>query len=419
MSNQEPKLQPKPQQTAPTAPLVVDSPDWDNAPDQVMEVASAAQAVEMIPLESIKADRNKMDPQVEALFSKLGSTDDPEALQKSVDEYMAAGRREIVEATRISNALANDQSLNLDGDSPAAKAILDMRQMFDELNPANQGNLMEKNKLFGIIPLPGMTKLQRYLRKYQSAQANLEALSKNMITAQAKVETDLASLKMNKKELWQAIEKMANAAYFAETLSEKVEAHLNELAQNDPRKADVLRSEVLYMLKQNVGDLRSAQAEALKSYMITKTLIKTGRDVKNACNRMNTLGMQALATAVMLARATKTQSDTMIMLKGAQETIESLSSSTADMLGQHVDMVIQFEQNPLFGIETLKANISKVTEAAQKFDNYRLSALDVMTRNNAHLKEFVEGEMSKIRDENNAGKTVADAMSTSRGALDL
>src|SRR5690606_20537001 len=158
----------------------------------------------------------------------------------------------------------------------------------------------------------------------------------------------------------------------------------------------------LYYVRQNLSDVRAAQALTVNAYQVAGELRKTGREVINGCDRVMTLGMAALSVAVTLAKATGVQVQTLQMLSSSKKTIEDLIGATGDALQSHVTQVTQFASDPLLGVRTIEDMFSKTLAAMQTMEEYRSTSLDVMAQNNAVLKGHIESHLARIQSEHAA-----------------
>jgi len=183
------------------------------------------------------------------------------------------------------------------------------------------------------------------------------------------------------------MQKLAAAAYFAESLDRKLDAKVSELQSTDPQRAQSLRQEVLFYARQNLTDILTQQAVCVNGYLALDVLKKTGREMMNGCTRVATTGMSALAVAQTVARATGNQIQVMEMLQGVNATIGKLISEGGKQLNQHVDATAQFASNPMIGIEQIKEMFGQTFKAMDAMDTFRAKAIDTMGQNNAIMKE--------------------------------
>jgi uncharacterized protein YaaN involved in tellurite resistance len=126
---------------------------------------------------------------------------------------------------------------------------------------------------------------------------------------------------------------------------------------------------------------------------------------------MATIGMSSLSIAVTLARAQGYQMKVMEALKQGSAAIEGLLASTAKMFGDHVDRVIEFQTNPLIGVQTLKASFDTVFASLDKMDEFRSKAIATMGANITMLKGLqAEGE-KRMQREHTAIQAISDTTS--------
>jgi uncharacterized protein YaaN involved in tellurite resistance len=384
-------------------------------PPEPLEVVSATKAAGAVKLPQEK--QAEVEKKVEGFLASLLQGDpNSDDFKSNIDKAFSVGRTEIAASTTLSNHFTKKNFVGAE-DTPAYKAISSMRTLFDDLNPATQGDLFTPTRFLGI-PVPWGNKLVGYLRRYQSAETQLGAISGQLLAANDEVAKDVAAMGLARQQMWGAMEKLEAASHFIRSLDEKLSAHIDLMKSSDPDRARIMEQEVLYYVRQNLGDLMAAQALAINAYNVMGELRKTGRETINGCDRVMTLGMAALSVAVTLARATGNQIATQKMLAGSKQEIENLIASTGQALNTHVDMTTQFSSNPVLGVQTLQSMFDKTFEAMDKMDKYRSEALSTMQQNNQMLR----GEITKAQDRINRERQAAPAaavVATAAGSSDL
>lgn len=381
------------------------------------------------PLEAVPATKVagavKLQPELQAevekkvdgfITSLLQGDPDSDDFKSNIDRAFSVGRTEIAASTTLSNRFTKRNFVGAE-DTPAYKAIANMRTLFDDLNPAKQGDLFSPTKILGI-PVPFGNKLVSYLRRYQSAETQLGAISGDIMAAKDEVAKDVAELGLSRQQMWGAMEKLEAAAHFIRQLDEKLSQQIETMKSTDPERARTLEQEVLYYVRQNLGDLLAAQALAINAYNVMGELRKTGRETINGCDRIMTLGMAALSVAVTLARATGNQIATQKMLEGSKQEIENLIASTGQALNTHVEMTTKFSSNPMLGVQTLQSMFNKTFEAMDKMEKYRTEALGTMQHNNQMLRDEITKAQDRINRERGAAPAAAAlAAGTATGAI--
>ncbi len=379
--------------TAPEeGPLVLQAPDVV----QPVPVAKVTGAVKLP--DAMKA---KVETQLDSFVASLMEGDpNSDEFKSKLDQAFSLGRKEIADSTTLSNRFTK-MNFRDAADTPAYQAISSMRILFDDLNPAKQGDLFKPNTIMGI-PIPFGNKLASYLRRYESADSQLASLQTNILEAKDEIAKDVAEMGVARQQLWASLEKLEGASYFIRKLDERLSNTISEMKSTEPDRARALEQEVLYYVRQNLGDVQAAQALAINGYNVLSELRKTGRETITGCDRVSTLGMAALSVAVTLARATGNQIKTQQMLAGAKSEINNLIAATGDALNAHVDATAKFSSEPLLGVQELQSMFDKTFNAMDKMEKYRSEALTTMQTNNQMMREQLVKAQDRITNDRKA-----------------
>jgi uncharacterized protein YaaN involved in tellurite resistance len=362
----------------------VSVPAFTLTPPEVIQPITQEVAKSAVPLQP--ETKTAVDDQVERFMNGLLSEDlQSEAFKSRLDSAFALGREEISVASSLMQGRLMQRNFAGVEDSSAYTAIQDMRGHLDELNPGKEGDLFQPQKLLGIIPYGN--KLQAYFRKFQSAGTQLQKSMQQIYAARDDMQRDVVDIEATRGKLWEAMQKLSAAIYFAETLDAKLAAKVQALQATDPLKAKALEQEVLFYARQNLQDMMTQQAVCTNGYLALDVLKKTGREMMNGCYRVATTGMSALAVAQTVARATGNQIKVMEMLTGVNNAIDNLVAETGRQLGTHVEKTTEFAQNPMLGVEKMKEMFDQTFKAMDAMDDFRSKSIAVMGQNNAMIKE--------------------------------
>lgn len=355
-------------------------------PPEVLTPVVQAKAPDMVPL---KAEvQEKIDAQVASFVDAMLAEDvNSDGFKSKLDSAFRLGREEISSAASLMSGRFMERNFVGIEDSAAFKSIQSMRGMLDELNPGKQGDLFSPQKILGIIPFGN--KLQAYFRKFESAGSQLQSVMTQIYASRDDMQRDAAEIEQVKSKLWDAMQKLKGAIYFAEQLDQQVAGRVDALKSTDPLRAKALEQEVLFYARQNLQDMQTQMAVNVNGYLSLDVLKKTSREMVNGCNRVATTGMSALAIAQTVARATGNQIQVMEMLTGVSNTIGDLVTETSRQLGNHVEKTGEFAANPLIGIQKIQEMFDNTFKAMDAMDNFRTKAIDTMGKNNQMLKEQI------------------------------
>lgn len=367
-----------------STPETTTVPSFQLAPPEVLTPVLPAVAKTAVPLKPEL--KTAVDDQVERFVTALLSEDvHSDEFKAKLDSAFALGKEEISVAASLMQGRFMQRNFVGVEDSAAFKAIQDMRGHLDELNPGNEGDLFEPQKLLGFIPFGN--KLQTYFRKFESAGGQLQKSMQQIYAARDDMQRDVVEIEAVRTKLWEAMQKLGGAVHFAETLDTKLAAKVDSLQATDPVRAQALRQEVLFYARQNLTDMLTQQAVCTNGYLALDVLKKTGREMMNGCSRVATTGMSALAVAQTVARATGNQIKVMEMLGGVNASIGNLIAETGRQLNNHVERTAEFSSNPMLGIDKIKEMFDQTFKAMDAMDTFRAKAIDVMGQNNAIMKQ--------------------------------
>lgn len=355
-------------------------------PPEVITPIAEIKAPDMVPLKP--EIQQQVDAQVSQFVNAMLAEDiHSDGFKVRLDSAFRLGREEISSAAALMTGRFLERNFVGIEDSAAFKSIQAMRGMLDELNPGKQGDLLAPQKILGLIPFGN--KLQAYFRKFEGASSQLQSIMTQMYAARDDMQRDAAEIEQVKGKLWDAMQKLKGAIYFAEQLDQQVAGRVESLKASDPLRAKALEQEVLFYTRQNLQDMQTQMAVNVNGYLSLDVLKKTSREMVNGCNRVATTGMSALAIAQTVARATGNQIQVMEMLTGVSNTIGDLVTETSRQLGQHVEKAGEFAANPLIGIQKIQEMFDNTFKAMDAMDSFRSQAIDAMGKNNQMLREQI------------------------------
>jgi uncharacterized protein YaaN involved in tellurite resistance len=333
-----------------------------------------------------------------------------------VDSAFRLGRKEIGDSTLLTNKFMEKNFVG-DADNPAFKVMNEMRGLFESLDPGKEGDLFSPHKILGLIPFGN--RLRAYLQRFDSASSSLQKLIDNIYAVEDELSRDDQELFATMNKLLDAMARLKAVDIFIERLDKTLTETVAKLRATDPARAKVIEQEVLFYTRQASVDVKTQMLVCINGYKMLEGLRKTGRELHNGCDRMATIGMSSLSIAETLARAQGYQMKVMDALKQGSASIEGLMASTAKMFGDHVDRVVEFQSNPLIGLQTLKASFDTVFAGLDKMDDFRSKSIESMGANITALKGLLAEGEARMKREETAVKAIAETTSAPAGPVSL
>ena len=394
---------------APEAPLTL------TMPEPMTPVRQPDDAMAMVPLK--EETRTAAVAQADQFIADLLHMDVTSGdFRARVDSAFRLGRREIGDSALLTGRFL-DKDFVGEVNNPAFKVMNEMRDLFVDLDPGKEGDLLSVHKILGVIPFG--RRLEAYLRRFDSASGSLRKLIDNIYGVEDQLARDDQELFATMNKLLEAMTKLRTVDTFVERLDQTLTDTVAKLKTTDPARAKAIEQEVLFYARQASMDVKTQMLVCINGYKMLEGLRKTGRELQNGCDRMATIGMSSLSIAVTLARAQGYQMKVMDALKQSSAAIEGLMASTARMFGEHVDRVVEFQSNPLIGVQTLKASFDTVFKSLDKMDEFRSKNIESMGANITLLKGIVADGESRMNREQTAVKAIAESSTAPSGPVSL
>jgi uncharacterized protein YaaN involved in tellurite resistance len=404
---------PNPKQPEALAPP--DAPLTLALPEPLTPVKAPNAAFEMIPLkeQTKSAAMSQADQFIADLLHMDVTSGD---FRSRLDSAFRLGRKEIADSALLTGKFMEKNFVG-DPDDPAFKVMNEMRGLFESLDPGKQGDLFSTHKILGMIPYGN--RLQAYLQRFDSASGSLRKLIDNIYGVEDELARDDQELFATMNKLLDAMGKLKAVDIFIDRLDQMLTDAIGKLRTTDPSRAKAIEQEVLFYARQASMDVKTQMLICINGYKMLEGLRKTGRELQNGCDRMATIGMSSLSIAVTLARAQGYQMKVMDALKQGSAAIEGLMASTAKMFGDHVDRVVEFQNNPLIGVQTLKASFDTVFAGLDKMDEFRSKSIESMGANIALLKGLLAEGESRMKREQTAVTAISESAGAPSGPVSL
>jgi uncharacterized protein YaaN involved in tellurite resistance len=394
---------------APEAPLTLTMPE----PLKAIREPDAAAALIPMKDDTRKAAVVQADQFISDLMHLDVTSGD---FRSRVDSAFRLGRKEISDSALLTGKFMEKNFVG-ETSSPAFQVMNEMRTLFEDLDPGKEGDLFTTHKILGLIPFGN--KLEAYLHRFDSASGSIRKLIDNIYGVEDELARDDQELFSTMNKLLDAMTKLKAVDLFIDHLDEKLTDAIAKLKTSDPARAKAVEQEVLFYARQASMDVKTQIVVCINGYKMLEGLRKTGRELRNGCDRMATIGMSSLSIAVTLARAQGYQMKVMEALRQSSAAIEGLMTSTSKMFGEHVDRVVEFQSNPLVGVQALKSSFDTVFAGLDKMDEFRSKNIETMGKNITVLKGILAEGEARMNREQTAAKAISESAAGPAGPVTL
>ncbi|MBC9705325.1 MAG: toxic anion resistance protein [Enterococcus sp.] len=316
-------------------------------------------------------------------FSKEVSqmnTKSPEFAQKLQEiQTLAAG--EMVKASEGASRLLQHSSSSMmgskkgDGGSAqakVAKTLAELRSTVDDLTP-NADDLSPTKKILGFIP--GGRKIEKYFQKYESAQTQLDNITKAMLHGKDELLKDNAALEVSKANLWDSMGSLNQYGRLAEEIDKAVAAEVNTLrSQGQVEKANALETDVLFPVRQRHQDILTQLAVAVQGYLAMDLVKKNNVELIAGVERARTTTISALETAMTVAGALSTQKLVLDQIEAVNATTNNVILRTSEMLKEQTGRIHEQAASATVKPEVLQKAFEDIYATMDAIDTFKVQA---------------------------------------------
>ena len=369
-------------------------------PPEPVAPVTAVQASSAVKLDP--ATEAKLDATVSSFVQSLSTLDVHSSdFQKKVESVSSMGDQDIRQSAQVSNNLLNKPAAAMssgvfDPTSQVATSLVKLRRTVEDLDPAKQGILHgTERKLLGLIPFGNA--LRDYFHKYQSGQANINAIVQSLYSGQDALRKDNASIEQEKVNLWAVMQRLQQYDYMAKKMDAAVSDQVDKLSATDPDRAKVLQQDVLFYVRQKDQDILTQLAVSVQGYLALDVIRRNNLELIKGVDRATTTTVSALRTAVVVAQALANQKLVLDQITALNTTTGNLIESTSELLRTQSAQIGEQAANSTISLEQLQTAFNNIYATIDQIDTYKVQALGTMKQTVDALSAQVEKSQSYLQ----------------------
>ena len=356
-------------------------------PPEALQPIATAEASGLVPLKSEEV--SELDRKVAQFVDELAALDSNSPdFGKKVDALTAMGRKEIAEAAGASNRFLDRPVRAIDADTGIGADLTELRRTVEDLDPARHGKLLQKKKLFGIIPWGN--RLRNYFDSYKSSQSHISAILARLASGKDELLMDNAAIDTERAGLWKTMHKLEQMIHISRSLDKSLEDKANELDSTEPAKAKAIRETALFYTRQRTTDLLTQMAVTVQGYLALDLVKKNNVELVKGVDRASTTTVSALRTAVTVAQAMTNQRLVLEQIGALNTTTAGMIDSTGELLRTQTGAIHEQAASSTIPLETLQRAFQNIYETMDQIDRFKLEALGNMKQTVETLSTEVE-----------------------------
>lgn len=318
--------------------------------------------------------------------------------QTKLAQLTRLGEGTMQQAGDASNRMLNRpaSALAASGADPASRTgntLVELRQIVTELDPKRH-DLSGTRRFLKF--LPGGSAVQRYFMKYESAQQQLDAITKALKGGQDDLRQDNAAIQTERDALWAAMGQLANYAVLAGALGDGLEQRIASLRnQGKPDDASTLEGEALFYVRQRHQDLMTQMAVSVQGYLALDVVKKNNAELIKGVDRALGTTLGALRVAVIVAQALAQQKIVLAQIDALNSTTADMIVSTSELLRTQGVAVHQNAAKATIDPAKLQQAFDNVFQAMDEIDRFKAEAAQSMKQ----TVQVLEGQVNRSREQ--------------------
>nr|QEO73682.1 hypothetical protein [uncultured bacterium] len=294
------------------------------------------------------------------------------------DQALVLGEAEMRMAAQIAGRLL-DRTLASVSSPHGAQMTLslgELRRSVRELDPSDLSKLTGR-KILGF--LPGGNAARGLLARLKAADEPLNRIVLKLRSGQDALKRDNAAIKGERQRLWDLMTKLSQDAALAAEMDEAVERQVAIFDLSDPGRAQALRADVLFGLRQRHQDLLTQLAVCAQGYLALDVVRRNNDELIKGVERAVSTTVTALRIGVAVAAALAGQREVIDQVDAVRGLTDSILRSNATLMSLQGQDIQRIASTPTVGIEAVRTSFDQIYAAIDAIDTFKARAADSMS----------------------------------------
>ncbi len=351
--------------------------DFLLTPPDPVEPVPVARAAGLIPVaDEAKAE---LSARAERFVSALSAVD-PQSpdFSRIVDEALVLGEAEMRVAAQIAGRMVDRTlaSVSSPGTTQVSTSLVELRRSVRELDPQDLTKLTGR-KILGFIP--GGNAAKGLLARLRAADEPLNRIVLKLRSGQDALKRDNAAIKGERQRLWDLMTKLSQDAALAAEMDEAVGRQVDILDLSDPGRAQALRADVLFGLRQRHQDLLTQLAVCAQGYLALDVVRRNNDELIKGIERAVSTTVTALRIGVAVAAALAGQREVIDQVDAVRGLTDSILRSNATLMSVQGQDIQRIASTPAVGIEAVRTSFDQIYAAIDAIDTFKARSADSMS----------------------------------------
>ncbi|PHS13190.1 MAG: hypothetical protein COA86_17730 [Kangiella sp.] len=329
------------------------------------------------------ADLSSMKDRSKALMVQVKEKAGP-ALMRAVDAIGGKSQKKMLAANDLMSQSVGSLLKGLDGKSPTAEKLLELRSAMDELNPHSLHNAW----YFSWMP-KGMKRkaVSKFIHKYQPMQSHVTGILNGLRAGKDDLLETSIELEHQYEEIAGAQKEIQSEIYVGEIFITELEQLESETDKDDIQETQKLAS-VKNKAARRIRDLRTMEQAAVQFFISIDQTVATNELLSEQIDSALTVGPMVMTNALRIQAALAKQDSVKKAVQGFQEGLGEMMAQNATAVNQAAQEVGDLYNNPVIAIEKMEEGFDQLMKAVQTANETMANSTLKARESSARLAEM-------------------------------
>ncbi len=351
-----------------------------------------------------ETDLSSMKDRSKALMVQVKEKAGP-ALMRAVDAIGGKSQKKMLAANDLMSQSVGSLLKGLDGKSPTAEKLLELRSAMDELNPHSLHNAW----YFSWMP-KGMKRkaVSKFIHKYQPMQSHVAGILDGLRAGKDDLLETSIELEHQYEEIAGAQKEIQSEIYVGEIFITELEQLESETDKGDIQETQKLAS-VKNKAARRIRDLRTMEQAAVQFFISIDQTVATNELLSEQIDSALTVGPMVMTNALRIQAALAKQDSVKKAVQGFQEGLGEMMAQNATAVNQAAQEVGDLYNNPVIAIEKMEEGFDQLMQAVQTANETMANSTIKARESSARLAEMT-AQLSPV------AEGLHDALQSGKGA---
>lgn len=346
-----------------------------------------------------------LDAQADAIVNELLAVkSNSEEFRDLTADLSTMGDKEVNTTSNLSNAMLSRRSMRgMKGNeygagAEIAKQLQSLRSKVVELDPKRRDQLFNKDTWFGLkLPFSKLrNKVDDYFQEYKSAETQIRDIVNALNSGKDMLIEDNAEIDEEKEQMQELMGRLEQCAYVMKRLDSAIERKLPSIEAEDRIKAEDVKQEILFPIRQKRMDILQHLAVSMQGYMALQVLKRNNQELIRGVDRATKTTVAALRTAVMVSECLGTQKLVLDQVSAVNDITNRMIESTNEQLGKQGTEIQKQATETAVNVAVLEKAFDNIFKAMDSMDTYRLQALPNMQKTIDSLEKTISSAKGRL-----------------------